>query len=345
MLNFGKIYFKDIFLSFSRNILFSIIGLVSLGLIKQVNLIVSSNVRSGNLHMKIFTICSYITPYLISIFLPFATLISLILLFGKYRRENKIIALQNLSLGPRELKRVIYLAGFLVVIINYWLYFVISPPLYSKFRDIQLSLKQQSISDLIEPKVLKKYGKGITIYVEDKDRKNNLRGIFISDTRDNNSTKSFIAELGTISLEGIELKNGLYYEVSSKGSGFLEFQNYLLKLQNTEKTPRKIDPYGASLDQMIDLSRSDSKVKVALNQKIVWPLYSLLFICICFNLEWHFTYKYYSRINTRRFIPIVICLVLPIIHFLIQNLGSIGTAMTYILPLTTVFFISILTRN
>jgi lipopolysaccharide export LptBFGC system permease protein LptF len=339
-MGFDKIYYRDIFLSLGKNILFTTIGLVSLGLIKYVNFIVSLGVKSATVHIKALSLCFYVIPYLVSIFLPFATIIGFILLINKYRKENKIIALQNLSIGPSEIKKPIYVICYIVVVLNYLFYFLISPPFYSKFRDLQLSLKEKSIGDLIEADALKTYGNGITIYVKEKDENNNLRNIFISDTRDKNSIKAFSAQCGKISLEGIELQNGTYYEKSFKGSGFLKFQNYLLKIHDKENILKKVDPYSISFSNMITLSQSDQKVFVALNQKIIWPLYSLLFIVICFNLEWYFTYKYYMRTNNKRFIPIVLSILLSIVHFLLQNLGLAGTVVTYLIPTITIYIIS-----
>ena len=339
MFNLKKIYFIDILWLFSRNILLSVAGLTLLGIINQVNIIMSIGIKSTNLHLKISKMCLYLAPYLVSIVLPFSVLIGTILLISKFSKENKIIALQNLSLGPVELKKPLYLVGIIVILINYWLYFSISPGLYKNFKDIQLQISKQSISDLVEPNTLKSYARGITIYVQSKDAINNLSGIFISDTRDKNTIKSFVSKSGKITSQGIELINGTYYEMSPSGVGFLEFKQYLLTLHSPESVKLSTDPHSMSTSELFNASYIEHNPKAAavLHQKIVWPLYSLLFILICFNLEWHFSYKSYSRTGSKIWFSVVICIMISASHFLVKNLAAKvsdgGSMLTYILPI------------
>ena len=145
MLNLDKIYFKDIFMSLTKNVLFVVTILVLFGLINQVNLIMSSGIKSAHLHLQISKICLYLTPYLISIVLPFSSLIAITLLINKYRKEKKIIAFQNLGIGPKDIEKPLYLAGIIIVIINYWLYFLISPHFYQQFKYIQSEIKRISL--------------------------------------------------------------------------------------------------------------------------------------------------------------------------------------------------------
>ena len=334
MLDLDKIYFKDILMSLTRNILLVVI--ILFGLINQVNLIISTGIKSANLHLKISKMCLYLVPYLISMVLPFSSLIGITLLISKYRKEKKIIALQNLGIGPKEIKKPLYIAGIIVVTINYWLYFFISPNLYEKFKYTQFEIRNQSISNLIEPKTLKHYSKGVTIYIEEK--KDNLQGIFIADTRDKNSIKSFVAESGIITSQGIELFNGTYYETSDKQSVFLEFKRYLFILSQSVSYPID-DPYAMSLSALFkayDIN-SSLKIQAVINQKIVWPLYSLIFIFLCFNLEWYFSYVSYSRSSNKTWISLTICIIIAVTHFLIQNLGTKsqigGSIAIYLFPI------------
>ena len=346
MLNLKKIYFIDIMSLLSRNIFLSVVGLALLGIINPINIIMSIGMKSTNLHLKVLKICLYFAPYLISMVLPFSVLIGTILLITKFYKENKIIALQNLSLGPTDLKTPLYLVGIIVMLINYWLYFFISPGSYKQFKDIQVEIGKQSISDLVEPNILKSYGRGITIYVQSKDAQNNLSGIFISDTRDNNAIKSFVSKSGKITLQGIELINGTYYEISPKGIVFLEFKEYLLTLSLPQSVKLSIDPYSMSISELFNASYVEHNPKAAavLHQKIVWPLYSLLFICICFNLEWHFSYKSYSRTGSKIWFSVVVCIMISASHFLVKNLSikvlNLGSVLIYILPIVVYYCIN-----
>lgn len=346
MISLRKIYFIDILSILSRNILFTVAGLISLGLINQVNLIMSVGLKSSNLHVKILKLCLYLTPYLLSTVLPFSVLIGIILLMSRYRKENKIIALQNLGIGPNDLRKPLYLVGLIVVIINYWLYFFISPSFYKEFKDLQIEMRNQSVSDLIEPHVLKNYGNGMAIYIESKDEQNNLRGIFISDTRDKNSIKSFVAKSGKISSNGIELIDGTYYENSTKGSSFIQFKNYLLTIKCPEKITNSTDPYSMSIYELYKggFVENNFKVQSVIHQKITWPLYSILFIIVCFNLEWYFSYKSYSRIGSKIWVSVLVCIIIAAAHFLIQNLSVklpiLGSGVIYLFIVVVCFIMT-----
>lgn len=326
MLRLQKIYFIDILLLFSKNILLSVIGLTLLGVINQVNLIMSMGTKSSDLHIKILKMCFYLAPYLISMILPFSILISMILLITKFYKENKIIALQNLCLGPSEIKQPLYLTSILFLLIHYWLYFAISPGLYRQFKDIQFEISKQSIANLIEPNILKTYGAGITIYIESKDVQNNLTGIFIFDTRDRNIVKSFLSQSGKLTEQGIELINGTYNEISPRGSAFLEFKKYLLTLNLPQTVTLLNDPYSMSPVELFNASYVENNIKagMVLHQKIVWPLYSLLFIIICFNVEWYLTYKSYSRKDRKVWLAIIVCIMISLCHFLIKNFTTVS---------------------
>ena len=345
MINIRKIYFIDIIELFSINIIFSLLGLNILGIINQINLIMRFGIQSTELHLKILKISLYLSPYLISMIMPFSILISIVMLINKFYKENKIIALQNLSLGPQDIQKPLYLVGIVILLIHYFLYFSVSPGLYKKFKDIKLELSQGSIAALVEPYALKSYGKDIHIYIESKDTNNNLYNIFITDMRDAETIKSFNATQGRITPQGIELINGLYNEISSSGFIFLEFKKYSLNLSQPQKEQISNDPYSMSIAGLLESSylSNNNQALMVMHQKIIWPIYSLLFIFICFNLEWYFTYKSYSRKSRQTSISIILCIIISICHFLIKNLAitkpNVGLILMYFFPIMIIFFL------
>ena len=151
-------------------------------------------------------------------------------------------------------------------------------------------------------------------------------------------------------MEGIELFNGTYYQASDSQFALLEFKRYLFTLNLPDKAKLLTDPYTMSLSTLFKMyDINNHKIQSVINQKIVWPLYSLLFIFLSFNLDWYLSYINYSRDSNKIWIPLTICIIISVVHFLIQNLGKItpigGLIAIYLFPVIIYLSIKILTRN
>lgn len=351
-----KIYSRDIFLSLSLYFLVTVSGLILIAIINQINLISSLGVRSTDLYIKISKMCLYMVPHLIYFISPIAVLISTLTLLHKFRKENKIIALQSFGINPKEISRFFYIFGCVVLLIIYLISFFVTPITYSRFKSAQFDIRQQNISDMIETGVIKSYVPGLTIYIDSRDKNGTLKGIFISDMRMNGDEQTFSAQSGLLVVSqdkiNLQLQNGTYY--NKKQSIFLEFSTYSLLLdtiQSKIEDSKIIDPNSLSLEELLrfdDTSHQNfNKIKVTLQQKIIWPLYSLLFLFICLRFEWRFYLRDYSRSASANhtIITVLICTLATIANFILQSISFkhllIGITMSYLVPM---ILLQILTR-
>lgn len=343
------LHFRKTFFALSKNIFMAVLALTLVALINQVNLIVNLGVKSHDLHMKILNMCLHMMPYFISILTPFAVLMGTLVFLYKCRKENYILALQNCGLEPSKIYRPFYVVVIIVVLINHCTYFFIAPYSHYNFRTIQLELQQKHFADFIETGLLRSYASGLTMYI-DKQENGMFKDIFIHDTRQKNLTRTFTAKLGQVNInnEGVNLRlyNGCYQQVADHNPFMLHFKSYTLFINTPGKAEASSgapDPQSMSLSDLINFddknSRIASKFRTTLHQKIIWPLYALIFMILCLKSDWHFNYENYSRIYRpiSLWVSVGACFILSIINFLLQSIGSLGI----LIYLTPIFLLQI----
>ncbi len=344
-----SIYFKNIFLTAARYFLFSFAVLLLISIIIQLGVFISFGIKSIELYFDILMLCIYSTPYLVFIITPFAFLISMLFLLYRYRVEGHIISLGSFGLDLKSIHRVFFCIGIFVVIFHYLVSIIVVPTAYKSFRTMQFSLKQKHLTDFVETGTIRTEIPGIAIYVNGKQGSDMFEGVFISDTRDKSITRVFSAKEGKINSNGSELslslKNGSYNQVENGRNTFINFKSYNLSvgLDTNIKIDRIKDVNEMTILEMYEFKGTSSdnnfkRIKIALHQRIIWPLYILLFTLICLKLDWYFYYREYSRGKTSKGIAMIVftCLCFAIVNFLIRNISmrffEFGILMNYLVP-------------
>jgi lipopolysaccharide export system permease protein len=344
-----SIYSKDIFLTAARYFLFSFAVLLIISIIIQLGVFLSFGIKSIELYFDILMLCIYSIPYLIFIITPFAFLISMLFLLHRYRVEGHIISLGSFGLDLKAIHRVFFCIGIFVVIFHYLVSTMVVPTAYKSFRTMQLSLKQKHLTDFVETGTIRTEIPGVAIYVNGKQGSDLFKGIFISDTRDKRVTRIFSAKEGRINSNGSELalslRDGSYNQIEDGKNTFIKFKSYNLSvaLNADIKIDRIKDVNEMSLIEMYEFKGDSSdnnfkKIKIALHQRVIWPLYTLLFILICLRLDWYFYYMEYARGKTSKGIPMIVCtcLCFATVNFIIRNISmrffEVGIWMNYLIP-------------
>lgn len=344
-----KIYFRDIFLSLNKNFIFTLFGITSVALINQINLITSSGIRFNHLYLDIAQMCLQMVPYIFSILIPFCVFVSTMMLLYQYRKENRIIFLQNLALSPTDIYKPFYCFVSIILIIHYVLSIVFVPIYYESFKRIQNELQQKHITSFIEPGVIRNFSSNLAIYVNKRKNDNLFEGIFISNTQEKNVIRTFSAKEGRIyfmnSEMNFELYDGFYQEIRNARLTFMSFQSYSIEINNhTHNIIKQVDPNSMSIIEMISFNDTKNDifttVKSLLHQKIIWPLYSIVFLILSLKFEWEFFYRSYIRtLNSKAlWITIGVGIIFTAVNFFSQNLsikfGYIGIVFMYLAPIS-----------
>ncbi len=343
------IYFKDISISLGKYFIIACLGLTLITSIIQINAILIIGISSTELYFDILKLSLYSLPFIIFYITPFAFFIAVVCLLYKYRKDNYILSLQTLGLSTKQIYKSFYTTAALVVIFHYIVCVCVLPSSYKEFKSLQWDLKQKHLTKFFETGIINTRIPDLAIYVDKTRGIDVFDGIFIVDTRDKEVTRVFFAAEGSIKLYGSEivvvLRNGSYHQIDHHHSSFLYFDSYSLVVQsNVEIINKTQDPYEMNLLEMINLKDTNDgnffkKVKIALHQRIMWPLYSIIFTILCLRLEWCLYYSNYVRGKDSKSIVIMIQsgLLLSSLNFIMKNLSmkflDISTVLTYLNPI------------
>ena len=183
----------------------------------------------------------YLLPNIITVITPFILIFGLLLCFIKLNKDNELIAILSLGLGINPFKKTLFFFSIIIITVFSALNFYFSPLIYEKYKvqeyDLRnkLDFKNMGFSNFIninETTIL------------DFDKKNNeYNDIFISF---NDETENIIfAKKGNIFNENnqfkFQLSNGFKISLdSNKQIEKLEFNNYVLKIENKNINKEKI---------------------------------------------------------------------------------------------------------
>lgn len=227
--------------------LFIFTGLLFLGrILKLVDLIVNKNVPIGDT----FLLFSYVIPSFLEIAIPMALLLGILLALGRLSADSELIVIRASGVSLRKLAIPLIALATVTCIISLLLSFWVRP-----WANYNLGLGLFEIAKLratsgITPGVFNDFGT-LTIYAEGVDEKTGkLNNVLISDRRDADVSRNFLAKHGQIISDEAErsLSLQLYDGSIQEGVG-LNF-NYTLFQVNKILLPHS---------QLMDESTSQQK--------------------------------------------------------------------------------------
>ena len=191
--------------------------------------------------INIIFLSFFLLPNIITVITPFILIFGLLLCFIKLNKDNELIAILSLGLGVNPFKKTLFFFSIIIITLFSLLNFYFSPIIYEKYKiqeyDLRntLDFKNMGFSNFIslnESTIL------------DFDKKNNeYQDIFISF---NDQAENIIfAKKGNIFNENdqfkFQLSNGFKISLdSNKQIEKLEFQNYVLKIENKNNNNERI---------------------------------------------------------------------------------------------------------
>ena len=351
------IYCRYIFITLGKYFLFAECALTLIMWLIHINNIMNIALQSSGLYVDILMLCLYIIPYIMSIVMPLALFAAISMTLYQFRKNNIVLSLYSLGIKPMQIYIPMYYLGCMIVLLHYMISFLILPVAFKHFKETQIHLKQEQISNMIEAKTIKTNIPGLEIYIDSKYG-NLLKHIFISDTRNKQVSRVFTAKEGEIKITSssieLYLYQGTYQQIDlDHNSTFMNFASYSVSLpikQNFTTLNRVNDPNEMSFKEMLTfLDKTGlrfNKVKSIMHQKIIWPIYSILFIFICIKLEWLYYYKDYIRDRKTKTLwyMLLFVLILASAHFIAQGISTnnikLGILIMYLHPilLTQIMF-------
>ncbi len=192
--------------------------------------------------LDIIFLSIYLIPNLVTVIIPFILIFGLLLTFIKLNRDNELIAILSLGMGLRPFRNTIMLFSTIILILFSLLNFYFSPKIYEKYKNHEYELR--NTLDFNNMAFSNFLNLNKTTILDFKKKNNEYFDIFISFNDDKENI--VYAKKGNIFNDNnnynFQLSNGFKLSIDKqKQIEKLEFQNYILKVENNNINIVRVD--------------------------------------------------------------------------------------------------------
>lgn len=238
-------------------------------------------------------------PRFLEIILPIALLASLIFIYNRMTIDSELVAIKAVGYSPLSLARpALILAGvltFLLLFITMW----VTPTSLSSMQHLRQVIKTQFSALLFREGVFNQVGSGLTVYMRERSKDGELRGLMIHDSRDASVNPSTVLAKRGVILSRPEGEQVLVYEGSRQEYdrdknviNKLNFDRYTIDLPESDPVRQRWrEPEERTIFELLN---PDSEVRaneqasydfvIEIHRRIVAPLIAMaytLMTCAC----------------------------------------------------------------
>lgn len=272
-----------------------------------------------------------IVPSLLFMILPLVTIISVIFEYNKLQDERQLIILKSSGLSNYDIAKPALFIATLATLFSYYLSVYLMPLSYNSLKEQLSHLKENYVSNVIDTKTFNQISKNVTIYADQKDENDQLKGVIIFDNRDSNSMTVLFAKSGKLIMidnSPIFILNHGFRQAYDKENNMtkLFFNELSVEIQNkSDNSNRNKTSLELFIHEMIwpDATIPPEKqgnLLIDAHQRILWPLFNLVFTFLAIStfLRSPYNRKNHIKQNIITFIPVVISAYL---HFTLQKIS------------------------
>ena len=176
--------------------------------------------------------------------IPLSFLLSIIISIAKFERQQELLILWTIGVNKIKIANIFFLIGFLIALFQILLSLIINPFTLSKSRAMLRETESKQINSVLKTNDFSDTFKGITFYIDKKNKKNELINVFIKDNggtlntlvgkTNGGSNTTIFSKKGIVVEKKLILFNGLIQTLDKKN----EINNV-----NFEKTELSIDRF------------------------------------------------------------------------------------------------------
>lgn len=231
-------------------------------------------------------------PRFFEIILPLSLISATLFLYNKMILDSELTAMRAIGHSSFALAKPAIILGVLTTIFLWGITMWVAPMSLSKMHSMRTELKADFSNFLFREGVFNKVGKGLTVYIRNRDENGELQGLMIHDTRDTSKPPSTVlAQRGQIisNDEGdqVIVYDGSRQEYKTKSQILqkLVFERYTIDLpKSTKKTRNWAEPDERTITELLNPDLTNSKdVKslreftVEIHRRFTGPLLALAF--------------------------------------------------------------------
>jgi len=224
--------------------------------LRFVEMIVNQGLTAGTF----FYMTVLMLPNFLPIILPIASFTVVVFIYSKLSTDRELIVMRGAGLSQWALGKPAILLGMIVVLLIYALNLFIMPESWRKFREMQWAFRQSLAHVVLQEGAFNALTGDITVYVRERSKDGQLKGLLVHDNRDKEKPTTYMAERGALieSAAGARLIlfDGNRQEMDRKTGrlSLLYFDRSTFDLEDVLKNPetRYREARERSLDELLN---------------------------------------------------------------------------------------------
>ena len=243
-------------------------------------------VNRGVSVLTFLKLTALIVPSLLYVVMPLTMFIAVLFIYSKLLGDSELVVLQSAGLSRFQISKPVMWVGAVAALLAYFISLYALPVTYRQFKDMQVFLRDNYASMLLQEEVFNNPMDGMTVFVRERDQNTGLlKGILVHDNRDIHNPVTMMAQRGQLqqTKKGPRflLYEGNRQEVKDGRLSFLKFDSYSIDLSFYAKVDeaRNRKPQELFLGELFTTAKDQPYRKGELlaeaHQRIIWPLYNL----------------------------------------------------------------------
>lgn len=267
-------------------------------------------------------------PNLLLVLIPISLGIAVIYTYNRLTSESELVVLNAVGISKLQLARPAVIVGLAAMMLCYALALYLMPVANGKFRDVRTFFRDKYASILLEEEVFNTPIDGITVFVRERDVKNNLYGILLHDNRIADAPVTMMAERGHMAQSKtgprFYLEHGVRQQLKDGRVSWLSFDNYAIDIAFYAKNiARQRDPSEQMIGELLRGDPSnpklDREMHAEAHQRLSWPLMAVLLPMLALSML--FAGEFNRRGQWKRIIQAAISMiVVTLLYFALRGM-------------------------
>ncbi|MBF0349870.1 MAG: LptF/LptG family permease [SAR324 cluster bacterium] len=243
---------------------------------RLINLIVTKGVNVFSVLLMLI----YRMPQFLAVTFPLAMIISAFILMVRLSTELEITAMRAAGMSFWKIGSAIVVFGFFATAGNYVMTIWLQPAGFAAFEEEKIKVLKSHTSKNIVPKVLNYDFNNQVLYVQGKDEKGELKGVFITDQELKPESMVVMADRGVIDFREeqqdivLRLFDGMVYSSDPETGDYrtIAFQSldYAFKLPTIVSAEKGGHIWGVSTRDLMEMPSRISKIELMLRLTTPW---------------------------------------------------------------------------
>ncbi|RMF98299.1 MAG: LPS export ABC transporter permease LptF [Candidatus Schekmanbacteria bacterium] len=254
-------------------------------------------INKGAGFINMVLMISYIVPQFLGFIIPIALFFAVISAMVRLSSDREIDALKASGISLYRIARPVIFFSAICWLAATIIMTDVAPRAYERFKEQSIEVLRSSATIGLKPVMFNEITEGLVIYAEDIDSNGKLKGVLISDSRDEKHKKVIFARKGKIlpsSGEGsytkIALEDGTIHIRGDVTNEYrmLRFEDFDFRIDlskqinNTMKKSYRMMSVNSLIGELSKYNEGDSEyntILISLNQKFAIP-----FMCLVFGI-------------------------------------------------------------